>query len=445
MDYYRIYNSLVNQARFQCRKKLKRTDSDFVYYENHHILPKCLGGTNDKENMVLLTAREHFIAHRLLCKIFLFNYSLKRAVLYMAQRKRSRNFLDEYTPKYFRSSREYEKMRLEVAEYRMRSENSRIFINNGILNKVICMKELSYYLDQGWIRGKLSKSTRKRIFVHKQNIRREIDPKLKEYYLKAGWKLGNYNKAKALLHAEFDVSYVWISNGEERHLIGKDALPYALADGWRNVSRIGKPKGYSKNRVAIQKEGLVKYIDRTVLHLWHKAGWEESFAVEKGNLKGTKYQGIHYVSKDEICYCVSADVLPFFIEEGWTEEKPKSMYDSRRGKDTVFINNGVKCKRVPVRDLSIFLKQGWSLGRINRSSIITIGKEGYLKQIDVHYLSIWEKAGWSRVINPKKTKHLKDSPYRGLHKIYKGEIELTISSDVLPFFLEEGWNLGRIS
>lgn len=40
------------------------------YYENHHIIPRSLNGSNSSENLVLLTAREHFICHWLLVKIF---------------------------------------------------------------------------------------------------------------------------------------------------------------------------------------------------------------------------------------------------------------------------------------------------------------------------------------------------------------------------------------
>jgi hypothetical protein len=39
------------------------------YVERHHIIPKSLGGNNKKENIVALTAREHFICHRLLVKM----------------------------------------------------------------------------------------------------------------------------------------------------------------------------------------------------------------------------------------------------------------------------------------------------------------------------------------------------------------------------------------
>lgn len=40
------------------------------YTETHHILPKSLGGSDDAENLTSLTAREHFICHWLLTKIY---------------------------------------------------------------------------------------------------------------------------------------------------------------------------------------------------------------------------------------------------------------------------------------------------------------------------------------------------------------------------------------
>jgi hypothetical protein len=39
------------------------------YVEKHHIIPKCLGGTDRKDNLVYLSAREHYVAHQLLAKI----------------------------------------------------------------------------------------------------------------------------------------------------------------------------------------------------------------------------------------------------------------------------------------------------------------------------------------------------------------------------------------
>ena len=57
--YTRWYFNIITSS--QCRAL-----PDDVYTEKHHIVPKSLGGTNLKSNIALLTAKEHFICHRLL-------------------------------------------------------------------------------------------------------------------------------------------------------------------------------------------------------------------------------------------------------------------------------------------------------------------------------------------------------------------------------------------
>lgn len=59
--YTRCYFNIVNRA-------LSRAEGD-MYLEKHHIIPKSLGGSNDKSNLVKLTAKEHFLCHRLLTKM----------------------------------------------------------------------------------------------------------------------------------------------------------------------------------------------------------------------------------------------------------------------------------------------------------------------------------------------------------------------------------------
>lgn len=56
----------------ESRQKLSRSKSDETYYELHHILPKSIYPEYAKlpGNLVLLTPREHFLAHYLLTKIF---------------------------------------------------------------------------------------------------------------------------------------------------------------------------------------------------------------------------------------------------------------------------------------------------------------------------------------------------------------------------------------
>lgn len=64
MNYQKIYNNIIENAKTQNRQK------GTVYYESHHIVPKSVGGSNKKENLVLLTPKEHFICHRLLIEIY---------------------------------------------------------------------------------------------------------------------------------------------------------------------------------------------------------------------------------------------------------------------------------------------------------------------------------------------------------------------------------------
>jgi len=65
MNYNAIYNDIIERAKSENRIKHEKH-----YNENHHIIPRCVGGTDDKENIVLLTAREHYICHKLLTYIY---------------------------------------------------------------------------------------------------------------------------------------------------------------------------------------------------------------------------------------------------------------------------------------------------------------------------------------------------------------------------------------
>lgn len=48
-----------------------------TYAEKHHIIPRSLGGNDTKENLVLLTSREHFVCHLLLVKMTKDNFKHK--------------------------------------------------------------------------------------------------------------------------------------------------------------------------------------------------------------------------------------------------------------------------------------------------------------------------------------------------------------------------------
>jgi hypothetical protein len=72
MNYLCTYFKIIKKALSENRKK------GIIYYEKHHIRPRSFGGSNKKINLVLLTAREHFICHALLA--FYFNKNKKHSI-----------------------------------------------------------------------------------------------------------------------------------------------------------------------------------------------------------------------------------------------------------------------------------------------------------------------------------------------------------------------------
>lgn len=87
------------KARAGDRKKLKNTEPGFVYYERHHVIPCSFfiasrrtgnkgwldGNPNSKENIVLLTPEEHYLAHQLLVKIYPDNHGMVKAANLMCR------------------------------------------------------------------------------------------------------------------------------------------------------------------------------------------------------------------------------------------------------------------------------------------------------------------------------------------------------------------------
>lgn len=101
MDYEKTYNKLIAAARAQ------QIDG---YYETHHIVPKAEGGSDDKTNLVKLTARQHYVAHLLLAKIY-DDCAMHCAIVAMQAKTKSMN-------RNFRfNSRLYEKLKLKRAEF----------------------------------------------------------------------------------------------------------------------------------------------------------------------------------------------------------------------------------------------------------------------------------------------------------------------------------------
>jgi hypothetical protein len=108
--YTKWYNSVVLNAQ-------QRQSQGYV--ERHHIIPKSLGGTDKKSNIVALTAKEHYICHLLLTKMTtgLANRSMWHAAWKMINQKR------DYQHRHTVTSRMYET--IKVANAKALSESNK--------------------------------------------------------------------------------------------------------------------------------------------------------------------------------------------------------------------------------------------------------------------------------------------------------------------------------
>jgi hypothetical protein len=80
MNYNKIYNELMTRVVHR-----------MGYVEKHHIIPRCLGGVDNKENLIELYPEEHYLAHLLLCKIHPGNQKLLYAAMNMTSGAMSNN------------------------------------------------------------------------------------------------------------------------------------------------------------------------------------------------------------------------------------------------------------------------------------------------------------------------------------------------------------------
>ena len=101
MDYVKIYNSLIKSRLL--KNSTKNNDG---LLEKHHIIPKCLGGSNSKTNLVLLSPREHYIAHWLLYKMYTDKIKAKMAYAFFCMCRKNSNQKRSITSKMYERSRQ---------------------------------------------------------------------------------------------------------------------------------------------------------------------------------------------------------------------------------------------------------------------------------------------------------------------------------------------------
>ena len=229
MNYEKIYNQLIEH-----RKQNPIVDKS-IGTERHHIKPKKIYPEleKDKDNIVRLTYKEHFLAHHLLFNMYLQQYGEHdQRTIKMAYAFKRMKFDKKHHCQI--TMKQYEKVRKIVADdlsknskkhWKSLSGNDyQKFVdshtqygkNNGMYGKG--------YLLKGQNNGAYNK---KWIFNPITQEQKYVSKDIVNQYIENGWKFGLLRKSKGTTGTK------WINNGVVRKSVSLSKLSEYLNSGWK--------------------------------------------------------------------------------------------------------------------------------------------------------------------------------------------------------------------
>lgn len=270
--YGKIYYNLISKVQTENRSKKDR------YFESHHILPKSLGGTNQKTNLVLLTPREHYIAHLLLVRC-VEKKSVYKMISALIRFKKQAS-----------SSRSYSLFRITLSKYSKGELNpsfGKIWIHHSTTNEIKYIPKKEFSLMSGeWVKGlpfRRGGYSNEYIWFHRGDQRTAVHYSQRDEYLKNGWILGRNVKLS------FD-HYKKMSN--VRHSAEKDKKHSKELTG-----RITIRKANETNCIRVKPIELEHYL--SLGYIIHKNSGVKSItsAGKKCSINGIEYTSISNAAK----------------------------------------------------------------------------------------------------------------------------------------------------
>lgn len=287
--YKRWYDELI-----ESRKYINRSKTD-GYYETHHITPKSFGGDNSDYNLVLLTAREHYIAHFLLTKFTTGEFKKKMMFALCRFSNISNN------------SRLYEKFKKSLAK-EMMGENNPSF-------------------GKRWIKHR------------EKNIILFVDGESVEKYIKDGYEIGLLNQLGGS-----NMGKIFINNGVEEKMIPNS---HNIPNGWKRgrihkLSEDDKKRLYDnriknnsylkrsekiRNRVKVynSETNTSKMISINDLNYYEKMGYVRGSSPNK-NIKPCSIDGIEYISGYDVALSKQIPIYTVYYRLKSDNEKWKGWF-----------------------------------------------------------------------------------------------------------------------
>ena len=233
--YSKIYYAIISSAK-------QRINTG--YTETHHIIPQSLGGSNDKNNLVELSAREHFICHWLLIKMT--EGEDKGKMLYALNGMKAENkYQERYHTKI--TARVYEKYRIEHAENHSKRMKGRLAPNKG---KSMSDEQKQLLREIALRRPARTEETKEKWRIARLGYKETAETKLKKSLALKGKPKGPMSEEEKL----------------KRSLTQK-GIPKVKTHGANVANAV-------KGNISINKDGIEKKVKKDTLQSYLDQGWQ---------------------------------------------------------------------------------------------------------------------------------------------------------------------------
>ena len=238
--YSKVYFSTIEKAKKRGWKKARGR-------ERHHIIPQSLGGSNDKDNLVYLSCREHFLCHWLLLKITEGENQHKMRYALMGMRAEN-----EHQERYHTAltARIYEKYRIEHAEYHSKLMKSKNLVP--------------------WNKGGVQITDE-----HRKNLRIAAKNRAKPSAQSIAKRVATVTGSKRSEETRLKMSLA--AKGKSKGPMSEQQKQA------RSITMTGKKKTKEhainvanavKGNISINKDGIEKKVKKDTLQTWLDSGWK---------------------------------------------------------------------------------------------------------------------------------------------------------------------------
>lgn len=228
---------------------------DGEYKERHHIIPRCVGGTDEEENLIDLYAKEHFEAHKMLALENSTNSKLTYAWMMMCVINKDTQLRYEPTLK------EYEQIKL-LCNKNMIGENHPLYGSKWYTNGKEEIKLFDHQtVPDGWLKGRKQTSYYTRKLKSERSKNRTWftngDNDKFTYECPEGYWAGRSDQAKlnigkSSIGRKSNQNKHWYNNGI------KNIMAYECPEGFIKGALPMKDDAKEKHRISLKDNQKLK-------------------------------------------------------------------------------------------------------------------------------------------------------------------------------------------